>query len=48
MRIAIACGLVFGAAALLPQVAAAQFPEKKVLTRDCKKDRRNGRVGGGA
>src|SRR5712691_11181291 len=32
MRIAIACGLVFGAVALLPQQAAAQFAEKKVLT----------------
>src|SRR5258705_2787356 len=32
MRIAIACGLVLGAVALLPQQAAAQFAEKKVLT----------------
>jgi hypothetical protein len=32
MRIAIACGLVFGAVALLPQQAAAQSAEKKVLT----------------
>src|SRR5258708_4031477 len=32
MRVAIACGLVFGAVALLPQQAAAQFAEKKVLT----------------
>jgi glc operon protein GlcG len=32
MRIVIACRLVFGAVALLPQQAAAQFAEKKVLT----------------
>ena len=32
MRIALACSLVFGAVALLPQGAAAQFAEKKVLT----------------
>jgi glc operon protein GlcG len=32
MRIAIASGLLFGAVALLPQAATAQFPEKKVLT----------------
>ena len=32
MRIAIACGLVFGAVALLPPAATAQFAEKKVLT----------------
>src|SRR6202041_3884136 len=32
MRIAIACGIVFGAAALLPPAANAQFLEKKVLT----------------
>src|SRR5260370_14703933 len=32
MRIALACSLVFGAVALLPQEAAAQFAEKKVLT----------------
>src|SRR3984957_7213421 len=32
MRIAIACGIVFGAAALLPSAATAQFAEKKVLT----------------
>src|ERR1700759_880636 len=32
MRITVACGLVFGALALLPQQAAAQFAEKKVLT----------------
>jgi hypothetical protein len=32
MRIAVMCGLVFGALALLPQQAAAQFAEKKVLT----------------
>src|SRR5580704_15599496 len=32
MRIVIACGLLFGAVWLLPQDAAAQFGEKKVLT----------------
>jgi glc operon protein GlcG len=32
MRIAVACGLLFGAVALLPPPAAAQFSEKKVLT----------------
>ena len=32
MRIAISCGLVFGAIVLLPSVATAQFMEKKVLT----------------
>jgi hypothetical protein len=32
MRITIACGLVFGAFALLPQAATAQFLEEKVLT----------------
>ena len=32
MRIAIACGLVFGAVASLPPAATAQFAEKKVLT----------------
>src|ERR1700723_799574 len=32
MRIAIACGIVFGAAALLLPAANAQFLEKKVLT----------------
>jgi glc operon protein GlcG len=32
MRIAIACGLVFGTVALLQPPAAAQFAEKKVLT----------------
>ena len=32
MGIAIASGLVFVAVALLPQAAAAQFAEKKVLT----------------
>jgi|ERR1700722_14588703 glc operon protein GlcG len=32
MRIAIACGIVFGAAALFPPAANAQFLEKKVLT----------------
>ena len=32
MRIAFACGLVFGAVALLPPAATAQFAEKKVLT----------------
>ena len=32
MRIAIGCGLVLGAVILLPQVATAQFSEKKVLT----------------
>jgi hypothetical protein len=31
VRISITCGLVFGAVALLPPVAAAQFAEKKVL-----------------
>jgi glc operon protein GlcG len=32
MRIAITCGLLFGAVAFLPQDAVAQFAEKKVLT----------------
>jgi glc operon protein GlcG len=32
MRIAIACGIVLGAVALLPPAANAQFLEKKVLT----------------
>jgi glc operon protein GlcG len=32
MRIAMACGLLFGAAVLLPSAASAQFAEKKVLT----------------
>ena len=32
MRNAIACGIVFGVVALLPQAATAQFAEKKVLT----------------
>jgi len=32
MRIAIACGLVFGTVALLQPAAGAQFAEKKVLT----------------
>jgi glc operon protein GlcG len=32
MRIAIVCGLVFGAVALLPPAAASQFAKKKVLT----------------
>jgi glc operon protein GlcG len=32
MRIAVASGLMFGAVALLPPAAAAQFAEKKVLT----------------
>jgi glc operon protein GlcG len=32
MRIAVASGLVFGAVALLPPSATAQFAEKKVLT----------------
>jgi glc operon protein GlcG len=32
MRIAIACGIVFGAVAWLPSDATAQFAEKKVLT----------------
>src|ERR1700677_4787399 len=32
MRIAMTCGLLFGAAVLLPSAAAAQFSEKKVLT----------------
>src|SRR6202051_1442910 len=32
MRIVVACGLLLGAVALLPQDAAAQFGEKKVLT----------------
>jgi glc operon protein GlcG len=32
MRIAIACGLLFGAAVWLPPAANAQFAEKKVLT----------------
>jgi len=32
MRFAIACGLLFGAAALIPPAAAAPFAEKKVLT----------------
>jgi glc operon protein GlcG len=32
MRFAIACGLLFGAVALIPPAAAAPFAEKKVLT----------------
>ena len=32
MRIALACSIVFGAVALLPPAATAQFAEKKVLT----------------
>jgi glc operon protein GlcG len=32
MRIAIASGLLFGAVALFPPAATAQFAEKKVLT----------------
>src|SRR4030081_3535907 len=32
MRIAIGCGLLFGAIVLLPSAAIAQFAEKKVLT----------------
>ena len=32
MRSALACGIVFGAVALLPSTASAQFAEKKVLT----------------
>jgi glc operon protein GlcG len=32
MRIAVASGLVFGAVALLPPSATAQFAEKEVLT----------------
>ena len=32
MRIAVACGIVLGAVALLPPAATAQFAEKKVLT----------------
>jgi glc operon protein GlcG len=32
MRIAIACGLLFGVMVLLPSTATAQFAEKKVLT----------------
>jgi MFS transporter, DHA2 family, multidrug resistance protein len=32
MRIAIACGLVFGAVALRPPVATAKYSEKKVLS----------------
>lgn len=32
MRTAVLLGLIYGAAALLPPVAAAVFPEKKVLT----------------
>jgi hypothetical protein len=31
-RVAVASGLMFGAVALLPPAAAAQFAEKKVLT----------------
>src|ERR1700679_4208890 len=34
MRIAVACGVVFGAVALLQPAAAAPFGEKKVLTLD--------------
>jgi hypothetical protein len=32
MRIAIGCGLLFGAIVLLPSAATAQFAEKTVLT----------------
>jgi glc operon protein GlcG len=32
LRVAVASGLMFGAVALLPSAAAAQFAEKKVLT----------------
>jgi glc operon protein GlcG len=32
MRIAVACGIVFGAVALLQPAGAAPFAEKKVLT----------------
>jgi hypothetical protein len=32
LRVAVASGLMFGALALLPPAAAAQFAEKKVLT----------------
>src|SRR5277367_4791721 len=32
MRIAMTCGLLFGAAVLLPPAAIAQFAQKKVLT----------------
>jgi glc operon protein GlcG len=32
MRILVACGIAFGAVALLSPPAAAQFAEKKVLT----------------